>query len=60
VHRPPNVSIIILRYGFWSYEARTCQTSHSSPYWAHANASAVPHGPAPVSVLSRRMPASAL
>ena len=57
---PPNVSIIIRRYGFWSYDARTCQTSHSSPNWAQAKASAVPHCPAPVSVVSRRTPAAAL
>ena len=57
---PPNVSIMILRYGFWSYDARTCQTSQSRPNCAQANASAVPHWPAPVSVVSRRIPAAAL
>jgi hypothetical protein len=57
---PPNVSIMIFRYGFWSYDARTCQISQSSPYCAQAKASAVPHCPAPVSVVSRRMPAAAL
>jgi hypothetical protein len=57
---PPKVSIIILRYGFWSYDARTCQTSHSMSNCAHANASAVPHCPAPVSVVSRLIPAFAL
>ena len=57
---PPKVSIIIRRYGFWSYDARTCHTSHSRSYWAQANASAVPHCPAPVSVVSFLMPALAL
>ena len=57
---PPKVSIMIRRYGFWSYDARTCQTSHSRSNWAHANASAVPHWPAPVSVVSFRIPAFAL
>lgn len=57
---PPNVSIMIRRYGFASYEAPTCQTSHSSPNWAQANASAVPHWPAPVSVVSFFTPALAL
>ena len=56
----PNTCIIIRRYGFWSYDARTCQTSHSSPYCAQANASAVPHWPAPVSVVSFRTPDFAL
>ena len=57
---PPNVSIIRRRYGFWSYDAPTCHTSHSSPNSAHAYASAVPHCPAPVSVVSFRTPALAL
>ena len=51
---------MIRRYGFWSYDARTCQTSHSRSYCAQANASAVPHWPAPVSVVSFLMPAFAL
>ena len=34
-------------------------TSHSSPNSEHANASAEPHWPAPVSVLRRLMPARA-
>ena len=42
---PPNVSIMILRYGLASYDARTCQTSHSRSNCAQANASAVPHWP---------------
>ena len=47
---------MIFRYGFWSYEARTCHTSQSRPNWEQANASAVPHCPAPVSVVSRVTP----
>jgi hypothetical protein len=57
---PPNVSIMIRRYGFWSYDARTCQTSHSRSYWEQAKANAVPHCPAPVSVVSFEMPACLL
>jgi hypothetical protein len=56
----PNVSITERRYGLPSYEAPTCQTLHSSPYCAQANASAVPHCPAPVSVVSVRTPLRAL
>ena len=48
----PQISIIVLRYGFCRYDAATCQISHSMPYCAVANASAVPHWPAPVSVVS--------
>ena len=44
------------RAGFWSYDERTCQTSHSMPYCAVAKASDVPHWPAPVSVVSRVTP----
>ena len=39
------------------YDAATCHTSHSMPYCAVANASALPHWPAPVSVVRRVMPA---
>jgi hypothetical protein len=46
----PYVSIITLRYGFWSNEASAHQTSQSRPNWAQAKASAAPHWPAPVSV----------
>ena len=46
----PHVSIRILRYGFCWYEARTMYTLHSRSNCAHANDSAVPHWPAPVSV----------
>ena len=56
----PQVSIIDRRYGFCRYEAATIQTSHSSPNWLQANASALPHCPAPVSVVSRRTPSMAL
>ena len=52
----PQISIIVLRYGLDRYDAATCQISHSMPYWAVANASALPHCPAPVSVVSFRMP----
>ena len=48
------------RYGFWSYDARTCHTSQSMPYRAEANASALPHWPAPVSVVSLVTPSAAL
>ena len=50
----------IRRYGFWSYEARTMYTCRSRSNCAQANASAVPHCPAPVSVASRVMPSRAL
>ena len=52
----PQTSIIVLRYGLVRYDAATCQISHSMPYCAVAKASALPHCPAPVSVVSRRMP----
>ncbi len=52
----PQISIIVLRYGFVRYDAATCQISHSMPYWAVAKARALPHWPAPVSVVSFRMP----
>ena len=52
----PHTSIIVLRYGLVRYDAATCQISHSMPYCAVAKASALPHWPAPVSVVSRRMP----
>ena len=54
----PHTSIIVLRYGFWRYEAATCHTSHSMPYWAQANARALPHCPAPVSVVSLVTPSA--
>ena len=58
---PPQVSIIdaavrLLRRS----EAATCQISHSRPNCAQAKASALPHWPAPVSVVSLRMPSCAL
>src|SRR5918912_386857 len=55
----PHVCIMERRYGFWSYEEPTMNTSHSSPNSRHANASADPHWPAPVSVVSFLVPASA-
>ena len=57
---PPNVSISVRRYGFASYDAPTCHTSHSTPNSEQAKASAVPHWPAPVSVVSFLTPALAL
>ena len=56
----PQVSMSVRRYGFWSYEARTIQTSQSRPNCAHEKASALPHCPAPVSVVIRRVPSAAL
>ena len=56
----PHVSIIIRRYGFWSYETRTMYTLHSRPNRLHASAMDEPHWPAPVSVAMRVMPASLL
>ena len=55
----PHVCIIERRYGFWSYDEPTMNTSHSSPNSRHAKASAEPHCPAPVSVQSFRTPACA-
>ena len=52
----PQVWIIDRRNGFWSYEIRTMYTLHSRPISLHANASALPHWPAPVSVESRDRP----
>jgi hypothetical protein len=48
------------RNGFWSYETRTMYTLHSSPKSLHANASALPHWPAPVSVARRVRPSRLL
>jgi hypothetical protein len=56
----PKVSISVRRAGLVSKEAPTCHTWHSSPKSEHANASAVPHCPAPVSVVSRVTPLIAL
>ena len=53
---PPNTSISVRRWGFVSYDAPTCHTSHSTSKSAAAYDSAVPHWPAPVSVVSRRTP----
>jgi hypothetical protein len=58
--RAPNVSMRARRYGFWSYETLTMYTSTSSPKTAPANASAEPHCPAPVSVVSRVTPSALL
>ena len=52
----PQAAIISFRNGFWSKLIRTMKTLHSSPSSEQANASALPHCPAPVSVVSRSMP----
>ena len=54
--RPPNTSIIALRYGFWSNEHLTMKTVHSRPKMLHACESAEPHWPAPVSVVTFLVP----
>ena len=56
----PQSSIIERRNGFCSYEMRTMYTLHSRPISLHANASALPHWPAPVSVESRVRPSCLL
>ena len=60
ITRPPNASISPRRYGFWSYDTLTIQTSTSSPKIAPANASDEPHWPAPVSVVRRFTPSCLL
>lgn len=57
---PPYTSMRCLRYGLDSYEARTCHTSRSMPNLAHANDRALPHWPAPVSVVSFFTPSTEL
>ena len=54
--RAPHVSISTLRWGFCWNDARTMNTMHSRPYREEANANALPHWPAPVSVGSRVIP----
>src|SRR2546421_11085638 len=49
----PHVSIRARRYGFCWYETLTMYTVHCRPNIWLASASAEPHCPAPVSVLSR-------
>ncbi len=56
----PHVSMSTRRYGFCSYDARTMYTLHSRSNCAHANDSALPHWPAPVSVARRVVPSAAL
>ncbi len=56
----PQVSIMMRRYGFCSNDARTMYTLQSMSYCVHANDSAVPHCPAPVSVVRRVMPSCLL
>ena len=57
---PPQVSIITRRYGFCSYDARTMYTMHSRSKRAEAKLRALPHCPAPVSVVSRLIPSALL
>ncbi len=52
----PQVCIIVFRIGFCSKLMRTMKTLHSRPISAQANARALPHWPAPVSVVSFLMP----
>ena len=59
-HTLPYVSICMRRYGFASYDARTCHTSHVRPSSAAAKEREAPHWPAPVSVVRRVVPSSAL
>ncbi len=56
MHLAPQVSIINRRKGFWVKLIRTMNTLQSRPTSAQANARALPHCPAPVSVASRLMP----
>ena len=59
-HSAPHVSMITRRYGLESNDVRTMYTLHSMSNCAVAKASAVPHWPAPVSVVSRLMPSALL
>ncbi len=52
----PQTCIMILRKGFWSKLMRTMKTLHSRPMSRQAKARALPHWPAPVSVVRRSMP----
>ena len=54
----PNVCITLRRNGFCSYEHFTMYTSRLSPKCAAASESAVPHWPAPVSVVMFVMPSA--
>ncbi len=60
MHLAPQTCIMSLRKGFWSKLIRTMKTLHSSPISRQAKARALPHWPAPVSVVSRWMPACLL
>ncbi len=55
-HLAPHTFIISFRNGFWSNEILTMYTLHSSPSREHAKARALPHCPAPVSVVIFLMP----
>ena len=56
----PQVCIIERRYGFWSYETRPCRPCTRARSSLQANASALPHWPAPVSVERRVRPSRLL
>ncbi len=56
----PYSCIIERRYGFCSYDTFTMYTFSSRPKKLHAIASAVPHWPAPVSVVMRLAPSCLL
>ena len=56
----PQVFISIFLRGFWSKLTRTIYTLHSSPSREQAKARALPHWPAPVSVVSFLIPNSLL
>ena len=59
-HFPPQASIMALRYGFWSKLTLTIYTLQFRPNCAHAKDRALPHWPAPVSVVIFSMPNSLL
>ena len=56
----PKFSMIMRRYGFWKYDTLTMYTSSAIWKKLQAMASAEPHWPAPVSVVSAFVPASLL
>ena len=56
----PQVSMSARRYGFCWYDTLTMYTITSMSKKVPAKASADPHCPAPVSVVSRLIPSSAL
>ena len=50
--------MMMRRYGFWKYETLTLYTSSAMSKKLQATASAEPHCPTPVSVVSALVPAS--